>query len=313
MDSDPAYPPAKFGTWGLGNKGVSEEWTDDFEFDEPEEHDAQHSNEKLVTGMKVPQAIIDRQASVHGQFGQVQEFMMLVEELKRLRHQGLLLDLMRGPSQHLWEDAENIVNLATLNEDDEELVRPQSPDFSNSFDDFDEDTSSAHRTKQQHNPGIGDESKSATTGLLSSPPATPAAGRARGESLAQAKSFLQILHQNRAGTESSPLQDQSPPPKLPFDTQDLRDLVVRAGVATRALKDIIRKAEGVLLRPDSTPKEPQDPPFSQIFNAPNSTSLTLKKPGLTKSTSVNSYINGSVAGGHKGGDSPGHMKMMTVA
>ena len=46
LDSDPAYPPAKFGTWGLGNKGVSEEWTDDFEFDEAADDDAQQSSEK---------------------------------------------------------------------------------------------------------------------------------------------------------------------------------------------------------------------------------------------------------------------------
>lgn len=66
MDSDPAYPPTKFGTWGLGNKGVSEEWTDDFEFDEIDDNGPGHSAEGLgAAGMKVPQAIIDRQESVH--------------------------------------------------------------------------------------------------------------------------------------------------------------------------------------------------------------------------------------------------------
>ncbi len=166
LDSDPGYPPAKFGTWGLGNKGVSEEWTDDFEFDELEDYDAQQMPERSGAGMRVPQAIIDRQASVHGQFGQVQEFMLLVEELKRLKHQGTLLDLMKGPSHHLWEDAENIINLATLNEDDEEFVQPNSPCLSNGFDDFDVDTFIPHPPNQQHSLNTEDECKSSINGEM---------------------------------------------------------------------------------------------------------------------------------------------------
>ena len=298
MDSDPAYPPAKFGTWGLGNKGVSEEWTDDFEFDE-DDHDAQHSSEESSTGMKVPQAIIDRQASVHGQFGQVQEFMLLVQELKRLRHQGSMLDLLGGTSYHLWEDAESIINLATLNEDDEDLVPPQSPGFPGSFDDFEDDLPSASRPWQQCNSSIEDGLKAIPTAMLHPIPSTPPTGRPRGESLAQAKQFLQTMHQNRTGTESSPSDDhRSHPPKLPFDTQDLRDLVTRTGMVTRALKDIVRKAEGVFISPHGTPKEPQDPPFSQIFKRPENSSPTSKKPGLPKSTSLNSYINGPASEQH---------------
>jgi Septation protein etd1 len=311
LDSDPAFPPAKFGTWGLGNKGVSEEWTDDFEFDEPEDNDVQNSFERLGPGMKVPQAIIDRQASVHGQFGQVQEFMLLVEELKRLRHQGNLLDLMGGPSHHLWEDAENIINLATLNEDDEEFIVPQSPGFSNGFDDFDVEPVLS-RPWQQGSPENAEDSKGLLNVTLNSAPVTPASGRPRGESLAQAKNFLQTIHQNRSGIESSPFEDRSHPPKLPFDTQDLRDLVIRAGVATRALKDIVRKAEGVFTSPDRPRKEPQDPPFSQIFKRPESVSPTSRKSGLAKSTSVNSHMDGSLAGRSNEADRLGQMNVMTM-
>ncbi len=313
LDSDPGYPPAKFGTWGLGNKGVSEEWTDDFEFDELEEWDTQQVPERPAVGMRVPQAIIDRQASVHGQFGQVQEFMLLVEELKRLRHQGTLLGLMKGPSHHLWEDAENIINLATLNEDDEEFVPPHSPGFSNGFDDFDVDTFIPHSPHQPHSPNTEDEPTTSLNAILNSAPTTPATGRPRGESLAQAKSFLQTIHQNRTGIDSSPFEDRGHPPKLPFDTQDLRDLVIRAGVATRALKDVVRKAEGVFTSPDRTPKEPQDPPFSQIFNRPQSPSPISQKPSLVKSNSVNSYMEGSLAGSNNDRDRLGHMNLMTVA
>lgn len=314
LESNPGYPPNKFGTWGLGKKGVSEEWTDDFEFDEVEveENETQHDPERWATGMRVPQSIIDRQASVHGQFGQVQEFMLLVEELKRLRHRGTLLNVIGESSHHLWEDAENIINLATLNEEDDGPLPPLSPCFSNGFDDFDEEFSPAHRSRPPYHPSAGDESKAIPTGMLSSAPATPAAGRPRGESLAQAKNFLQTMHQSRTGIDSSPFEDRSHPPKLPFDTQDLRDLVTRAGVATRALKEVVRNAEGVFTSPGQPPKEPQDPPFSQIFNRPESPSPVSKKPSLVKSTSVNSYISRSLANSNHDRDRPGHMNMMTV-
>ena len=313
LDSDPGHPPAKYGTWGLGNKGVSEEWTDDFEFDEADDYGTQQSSGRSATGMKVPQAIIDRQASVHGQFGQVQEFMLLVEELKRLRHQGIMLDLTGGPSHGLWEDAENIINLATLNEDeDEELVPPQSPGFSNGFDDFDVDSVVAPPPSQQHSPETEDGLRTTLNAILNSAPTTPAHGRPRGESLAQAKTFLQTIHQNRTGIESSPFEDRGHPPKLPFDTQDLRDLVIRASVATRALKEIVRKAEGVFTSPDRTPKEPRDPAFSQIFNRPQSPSPTFQKPILAKSTSVNSYMDGALPTSNNDRDQLGHMNLMTV-
>lgn len=82
----------------------------------------------------------------------------------------------------------------------------------------------------------------------------------------KSKSVLDILQTSRR-TDDTTL---SPPPrtqKLPFDTQSLRDLVVRAGVVTRALKEVIRKAEGV----DSSPQNvfPSDPPFRRIFDQPH--------------------------------------------
>jgi len=77
----------------------------------------------------------------------------------------------------------------------------------------------------------------------------------------------------------------------------LRDLVIRAGVITRALKEIVRKAEGVSLSPErsSMPKFPHDPVFRQIFDPPDSSpSPTLKKPaGVPKSRSANSYLDGA--------------------
>ncbi|EDN05293.1 predicted protein [Histoplasma mississippiense (nom. inval.)] len=50
-------------------------------------------------------------------------------------------------------------------------------------------------------------------------------------------------HINLQGTENI-ASSTDPHQKLPFDTQSLRDLVIRAGVVTRSLKEVVRKAEG---------------------------------------------------------------------
>ena len=288
---------AKFGTWGLGNKPVSEEWSDDFEFDDIEDSKETKAMEVVVEpsqrdsmrSVKVPQTILDRQASVHLQFGQVQEFMMLVEELKRLRTRGSALELLESRSKQVWEEAETIINLATLNDEDEGPLRPPSP---MSSDIFGEDNSPSSRRIST------DEKREAISRRSVSNPGTPPFTRPRGESLMQAKSFLQSIHQNRSGTDSSPAvpSSQQRPEKTPFDTQDLRDLVTRAGAITRALKEIVRKAEGVTVSPQRTPQKVHDPTFSHIFNPPeNSPCPPFRKPGLPKSRSANSYLGSPVA------------------
>ena len=321
LENDPHFPATKFGTWGLGNKGVSEEWTDDFEFDDAENGNSNDFGEvpldNIATqGMKVPQSIIDRQASVHGQFSQVQEFMLLVEELKRLRVHGAALQLLDGPSEHLWEDAENIINLATLNDDDVDLLPPRSPASPSTFDEFDDHSPPLSRTWKQSD--LDNEESRCSEPMKhhsTSSAVTPPSGRPRGESLAQAKSFLQTIHQSRNGPDSSPAEIEIyQQKKLPFDTQDLRELVGRASTVTRALKEIVRKAEGVSVSPDKTPKKISDPAFSQIFHrTEESPSPASRKPPIPKSRSAQSYLGSAVNGGRSTrNDISGHMKMMTI-
>jgi hypothetical protein len=325
MENDPHFPATKFGTWGLGNKGVSEEWNDDFEFDDLDNGDDKELgglplNTIPSQGMRVPQSIIDRQASVHGQFGQVQEFMLLVEELKRLRIHGAALDLLEGPSGHIWDDAENIINLATLNDDDDDLRPPQSPASPSAFDDFDEQSPPLSRSRKKSDVHSDDNGYSEPVPRRSiSSAATPPSGRPRGDSLAQVKSFLQTIQQSRNGPDSSPAEIEIyQQKKLPFDTRDLRELVSRASTVTRALKEIVRKAEGVSVSPDKTPKKVSDPAFSQIFHrveeSPSpSPSPSLRKPSLPKSRSAHSYLGSSMNGGSTTqNDLSRRMKMMTV-
>lgn len=261
LSSDSRQSSGKFGTWGLGSKGVSEDWDNDFDF----EDDDTGGGEAEPSIMAVPKAIMDRQASLHGQFGQVQELTLLVEELKRLRHQASLLGLVHGPSSELWREAEGIVNLATVDEDGNNQSPPRSPSsLTFSFDDSEEESSyPIDRSKRTS----GDSWPASISGVSVSNNKNPSSDRSCKESSsAKAKSVLDLIYQQRSST-----YDESPnprPKKLPFDIQSLHDLVIRAGVVTRALKEVIREAEGVA----TTPKKgivPSDPPFSRIFNQPS--------------------------------------------
>lgn len=300
-------PPSvvKFGTWGLGHKPVSEEWGDDFEFDDVDEAEDEEAADIIADGhdpgprdpmrsVRVPQSIIDRQESLHLQFSQVQEFMLLVEELKRLRVQGAALKLLEAHAGgQLWQEADAIINLATLNEDEDPRPRPPSPGWS---DIFSEDTPPSKKAAHDADATAEYGRRNSTTRRSISSPASSPYGRPRGESLAQARSILQNIHQTRGGVEGSPAEAVGQRrEKLAFDTQDLRDLVVRAGAITRALKEIVRNAEGVSVSPDKTPPKSPTPTFSHIFNPPDtSPSPPLKNPGLPKSRSTNSYLGGGV-------------------
>ena len=243
--------------WLLGNKGASEEWDDDFTFDELTTTTRPHSEGHIVEGlaggsMFVPKAIMERQSAVQGQFGQVKELTMLVDELKRLRIQGAAHNLLNGKSAELWTEAEGIVNLATLDNENEELLPPRSP-TSASFDvdPFDD---------------VFDHPAPASPPKGSSPSLT----RPRKESVATAKSVLENIHQARSSMDP-PLESRAhstQPKKLPFDTTSLRDLVTRAGVVTRALKEIVRKADENWGEEETTGARAvrADPEFSKIFD-----------------------------------------------
>ncbi|KAJ5193713.1 hypothetical protein N7472_006179 [Penicillium cf. griseofulvum] len=254
----------KFGTWGLGSKGVSEDWDSDFDFDESEDTPIAE-NKPLIEpdlnrqSMTVPKAILERQASLRGQFGQVQELTLLVEELKRLRHQANVLGVVNGPSSDLWAEAEQIVNLATIDDEEERRSPPGSPSsLTFSFDESDDDCQNASKRNSELSWEMPREKIE---------PALPLAQLAKDSP--KSKSVLDILQAGRDQEKPSSLNElelASRAKKLPFDTSSLKNLVARAGVVTRALKEVIRKADGVATSPQDYP---QDPPFRRIFDKPS--------------------------------------------
>jgi Septation protein etd1 len=258
--SESRQPSAKFGTWGLGQKGVSEDWDGDFDFGDGDDDLEIGESTGSMHIMKVPQAIMETQASVHGQYGQVQELTLLVEELKRLRTQGNTLHLIHGASGELWKEAEGIVNLATFEDDENTWQAPGSPSSCGSFDDFDTSPSPPQKAWKYSN---DNDMKRPPLTLWSDIDHNSKLSSTRDPS-AKAKSVLETIYQQRESSDTQSIESPNQPQqKLPFDTQSLKELVTRASVVTRALKDVIRRAEGVTTTHE--PAMPSDPPFSRIF------------------------------------------------
>ncbi|KAL9600274.1 MAG: hypothetical protein Q9179_003262 [Wetmoreana sp. 5 TL-2023] len=335
---------SKLEAWVLGNKGVSEDWDGDFEFEEKSPTPKQVPMEdgpirtSASSGMLVPRSIMDRQASVHGQFGHVKELTILVEELKLLRQQASTLDVLNGPSAELWKEADGIINLATLDDDEHDFLSPRSPNSPGfDFDPFEEDAPAitdrrtpAASPSREHAADDKDRDPGHHTPSHSTPERSklsmPHGSRPRKESAAKAKSVLETIHQQRSHYSPHLLDEKTSQKKLPFDTTSLRDLVTRAGVVTRALKEIVRRVEKTANGSSpSTPRNPlpddspppdhpakPDPPFSQIFQPPNPSASVSKSPRVTQSPkgSSNNFRGSTIAGNDN--EINGHMKMMTV-
>ena len=324
---------SKLDGWILGNKGPSEDWDGDFDFEEGPRTPKPVSEElrpNASSGMLVPRAILERQASVHGQFGQVKELTKLVEDLKRLQQQAKLQGIIGGQAIELWKEAEGIINLATLDEEEQDLFPAHSPSVD--FDFFDEDSPTNRRQRSEATSPKDDESTASLHDVsprLSprpsydrSNPETPLSKpRQRKQSSAKAKTVLESIHQQRTHYDPALLDAKITQKKLPFDTTSLKDLVTRAGVVTRALKEEVRRAENRSESPAPTPDQrrpdtPPDPPFSQMFQKPSPPASFNKSPRVTQSpkspkSSRSSILGGSITGNNDN-EINGHMKLMTV-
>lgn len=143
VNVDPAADGAKpvkpkFGTWASGPKNASEDWDDDFDFgtnngcDDENESDLFGIDEESTAGqsstlrsskgpgstiaMIVPASIQATQPTVKAHSGQIRELSLLVHGLKRLcRHARDLNIVDETPA--LWKEAENIIALASPDED----------------------------------------------------------------------------------------------------------------------------------------------------------------------------------------------------
>jgi Septation protein etd1 len=318
----------KFGTWGLGTKGVSEDWDNDFEFggtsfDNADERDINMES----SGMLVPKAIQASQANVVGHVGQIREVCLLVEDLKRLRLLAKEKGLLEESSAPLWKEAEGIIALAVPDEEDLTLSPLHSPSSiifdREPADDDDEDDGpdmgelvrpeAPFELLNRHGRPTGFVYDSGTVrrrsvfspdddifgaGLnsppsrdhLRPPPISPRPSSIRSASDV-ARSVMETMHQHRA--TSDPLLKEMAAQssnKMPFDTTSLRDLVHRASVLSRTLADLIRKSDGRSPSPEAAPRCESSPAFTRVFTDP----MASPPKNLPRSQSNNSILSGSI-------------------
>jgi hypothetical protein len=315
----------KFGTWGLGAKGVSEEWDGDFDFESNADDDSDDGENKLEnSGMFVPLAIQASQENVVGHVGQIREVCLLVEDLKRLRLLAREKGLLDGSSAPLWKEAEGIIALAVPEEEDLTLSSPGSPASIAFHPDVAEDK------YQDQGPDIDDVSTSEApfevfdrhgrpTGFIYdgstvrrrsvfSPGDDIFGARVATNNLAvpdslqlpsnllhyprlssdYARSVMEIMHQHRS-TSDPLIAESEDSKKMPFDTTSLRDLVHRASVLSRTLADLIRKSDGSE-SPEASPHRELSPAFTRVFTDP----MSSPPKHLPRSQSNNSLLSGSI-------------------
>ncbi|KFY21465.1 hypothetical protein V493_07393 [Pseudogymnoascus sp. VKM F-4281 (FW-2241)] len=315
----------KFGTWGLGGKGVSEDWDNDFEFDGM---DIDEGDDLPTIGsgapMLVPPAIRASQANVVGHVGQIREVCLLVEDLKRLRGLAREKGLLEGPSADKWREAEGIIALAIPDEEDETLSPPQSPLAAvvsrdgghqnhdttvhidsirdSGFQDEEDEKpipsprvygNTRPRRKSVFSPedDIFGSSLPRASFEEAQTPRTAPRRQASKDTSDVARSVMQNIHQHRAS--SDPIYSSTPNgtlSKMPFDTTSLKDLVQRANALARALSEVIRKADGTTQSPYRSPHLNHDssPAFTRVFTDP------LASPNINRSQSNNAVLNTTI-------------------
>jgi hypothetical protein len=222
----------KFGTWGVGSKGVTEDWNDDFDFSElnedPVAEDAGDAPRvDSGTAMVVPKSIQEQQNNVLANIGLLREWGLLIEELKEHKVRAIALGIVEGPHSGVWEEVDAMIDLADQEADHQDVSRlspPSSPGFDE--DAFEE---------------------------VSGPGASPSAGRGRRQSASPGEEISRVHVQSQQprrktilppnyaifGPQSSPI-----PPKSNYEAP--RKTSNPKPIVTRPRKDSEAKARSVI-------------------------------------------------------------------
>ncbi|ROT34892.1 hypothetical protein SODALDRAFT_284780 [Sodiomyces alkalinus F11] len=340
----------KYGTWGLGTKGASEDWDDDFEFGSADSGEGIDCEDNFA--MVVPASIQASQPSLKQHSGQIRELSLLVNDLKRLCRHGRDLDLVNGTHAGLWKEAEGIITLASPDEDELEGMDVESSelDFEHSIlseraadeeldpdllkkleDPFETppDLRMAKTTVIRERPSgrrrsvfspdddiFGGGNMSTVDASNSSRPKTPENNINMGgrDVTDIVKSVLDAMQQR--STSGSSHASGGADDKVHFGTNNLKALVKRASDLRDSLSEVIRRADQITQSPARTPRRSdrgkESPAFTRVFT-PESRSSSSPPRRLPHSRSSNSAL-GRVA--HDASPSSGlsqRMQMMTVS
>jgi hypothetical protein len=301
----------KFGTWGVGSKGVSEDWDDDFDFEDnrlPEgKAPAGDREEKRIdsgVAMHIPQTIRDQQAKVVSNIGLVREFGLLIEELKFLRIRVTEQGLLGSSKSSLWQEMDAMIDLADQEVDDS--ILPTRPSLTSSpapdLDGFDDPSDATpnfppkqavtplpHRSRSRRRSVLPAESdvfntpKSQTASPFlptSSPPSVTQISRPRKDSEAVARSVIEALQQRKDNAAGLPLQPVPANKKVPFDTTTLRHIVPYVNGLVRQVKESLKDSLDDIDEfkdTGSAPPMAQQPLF-QLFKQPTKNSTPSRRP-----------------------------------
>lgn len=280
----------KFGTWGVGSKGVTEDWNEDFDFDEglPAVPVVGAGDEKRIDSgaMFVPKSIQEQQTNVLANITLLRDWGLLIEELKELRIRAASLDLLKGKYEPVWNTVDAMIDLADQ-ESDETSLAPRSPPSSPTFDvdPFDEPfaplpkaRSPLPATVPEEGPAWDKQPHLLTPAENDPPRPTASPTRPRKDSEAVAKSVIEALQQKRNISDPTHGGRSSPTKKVPFDTATLRRIVPYVQELRDKVKRALREAEGLYNSPDmgnslliqeqEEEQERDEPPFSRIFREP---------------------------------------------
>ncbi|KAA8897858.1 hypothetical protein FN846DRAFT_892920 [Sphaerosporella brunnea] len=235
---------------------ASENWDDDFMDDDDE-----------VCEMVIPRAIEERQASIIGHLGCVREFALLVEDLKRLRESAVVKGIRYKADCELWDEADAIIALATLDDDKEDAplkketlhrqnnwtpqqrreLKHQLSDENNSYTLSprnshsvlapDDDIFGGNESNAPSTPKYRNSKRLSPAPSISSPISRKTVDK--NDPIEVAKSMMEKM-QHRQRSEAS-RRNSGIKGKVHFDTDMLRDLVVQ----TKRLKQkLTRSVEG---------------------------------------------------------------------
>jgi hypothetical protein len=245
----------KFGTWGVGSKGVSDEiWDDDFDFEEGEvPKSMKNVDQKRVDSnlsMRIPQTIREQQVKVVNNIELVRKFGLLIEDLKASRVRAAERNLLDTQSSSLWQEVDAMIELADQEVSDplfpQRTSPPSSPTADDSFDDsldlplWAKSTPEPSRSQSRRRSVLPENDVFSTPSsqtIQSSPSTTPLINRPRKDSEAMARSVIEALHRRKDVADTSlSLQPVPSQRKVPFDTNTLRYIVTHVQKLVRRVE-----------------------------------------------------------------------------
>ncbi|KAK6511912.1 hypothetical protein TWF481_000816 [Arthrobotrys musiformis] len=247
----------------------SENWDDDFDND-------------FCGDVIIPKSIKDAQATVMGHLGNVREFAKQVENLKKLVEKANVGGVRNGPFSALWDDAEGIITLATVDDDvPMSAIADSGTPTADSFDlasNASQENIHLPRPLRRASVLLPDDdifgadlfhSRNTTPRLpqepfLASKSSSPALIKDEKKAVSSAKSIVARVQQrelpekkSRERLVPSPLQTSkapTPEARMKFDTTSLQELVAH-------VKGLIRQLEDALEAETEAPKpQPQHEP-----------------------------------------------------